>query len=69
MNMKNIYVCSGCKSDNVVKLAWVNPNYMNSFVSYYDGSENSYCYDCGCSITKVKQHRKIKVGEKKKVKQ
>jgi hypothetical protein len=67
--MKDIFVCTCCKSVNVSKLAWVDPNENNSFIKYYDDNENSFCSDCGCSIAQLKevkhkQRKSRKVNQK-----
>ena len=55
MKVKDIFVCNNCGSKNVLKLAWIDPNKNNRFVKHYDENENSFCYDCYCLITKLKE--------------
>ena len=45
MTVKEEVVCSVCKSDKVLALAWINKN-AKTFVRWAEGNKNHFCIKC-----------------------
>src|SRR6056297_1655913 len=48
--MKTIYRCQHCYSDNVQVKAWVRPNNNNVFIDEVNPDELGWCEDCELNV-------------------
>ena len=51
-----MYICSECKSDDIMQQAWVSVNnYMNQIDWINDGDDLFYCNDCKKHMKEIEE--------------